>query len=125
MDTRSWFLKIPEERKLGGTWKEQAVNLVWWWHQLRRKECLSCGRVCSRKNVGKPGHPFLQVLTGIISWFPQHPSPPTSPVCSAVLPPLACFVTGKTITVHLRQAKLYPDSLVVKRLWVVISLMVF
>lgn len=55
---------------------------------------------------------------------PQPPSLHYSPVCNAVLPPLLCFAIRKKFTVDLRRAQLYHDSLVVKKLWMVISLMV-
>lgn len=55
---------------------------------------------------------------------PQPPSFLTSPVCSAVLPPLLCFAIRKEFTTDLRQARLYPDSLVVEKLWMVIRFMV-
>lgn len=40
----------------------------------------------------------------------QYPSLPTSPVCSAGVCPLTCFVTRKTITAHVRPTKLWGDN---------------
>lgn len=82
--------------------------------------------VCASKNAGEPDHLSADTdwcYSLVFTMSPQCPSL-SSILCLAVLPPLLCFAIRKRTTIDLRWPQLYPDSVMVKKLWMVISLMV-